>query len=90
MSKGVARTTTGHMGSCKGQMGTALGQAQDKTKTEKGPHRGKVQFYRKNLWNHPILNREPLEPLVPKQKTIGTAQFLIVRIWHVRKQVRKT
>ena len=36
----------GHMGSCKGQMGTALGQAQDKTKTEKGPHRGKVQFYR--------------------------------------------
>ena len=28
-----------------------------------------------DLWNHPFLNREPLEPSVPKQKTIGTTQF---------------
>ena len=25
--------------------------------------------------NHPFLNREPLEPSVPKQKTIGTTHF---------------
>ena len=26
-------------------------------------------------WNHPFLNREPLEPSVPKQKNIGTTHF---------------
>ena len=26
-------------------------------------------------WNHPFLNRELLEPSVPKQKTIGTTKF---------------
>ena len=45
LSKGVARTTMGHMGNCKGLMGTTQGQAQDKTQTEEGRHQGKVQFY---------------------------------------------
>ena len=29
----------------------------------------------KKLWIHPFLNRVPLEPSVPKQKTIGTTHF---------------
>ena len=32
-------------------------------------------FYLEKRWDHPFLNREPLEPSVPIQENIGTNHF---------------
>ena len=34
-----------------------------------------LQFLYRKHWNHPSLNREPLESSVPKHKNIGTTHF---------------
>ena len=36
---------------------------------------GTFSSYTRKHWNHPFLNREPLEPSAPKQKTIETTHF---------------
>ena len=36
---------------------------------------GNLQFQKEKHWNHPFLNREPLEPSVPKQENIETTHF---------------
>ena len=40
-------------------------------------------------WNHPFLNRELLEPSVPKQKIIGTTHFQIGNLWNLQFLNRK-
>ena len=40
-------------------------------------------------WNYPFLNRKPLEPSVPKQKTIGTTHFELVDHWNLQFLNRK-